>query len=59
MIISKQCLGTGGDWWLVNDATDEVIGRWDTHGDAYAHQGEHQAMDPEASLTVAHADDIL
>ena len=37
---------------MIDHRDDSTLGRWDTYGDAEAHLGEHQAMDPEADLEI-------
>ena len=45
-------LGVSTGRFVVVDGDGNWLGRWDNYGDAEAHKGEHQAMDPEADLEV-------
>jgi hypothetical protein len=49
---SPKILGTTRGHWLVVKNDETLLGRWNTQADADAHAGEHQAMDPEADLSV-------
>jgi hypothetical protein len=49
---TPKILGTPMGHWLVVKNDDILLGRWDSEADATAHAGEHQAMDPEADISV-------
>ena len=48
----RQLLGAKDGQFVVTDDNGDWLGRWDTYGDAEAHQGEVEAEDPEACLEI-------